>query len=190
MKLGYGLATAALLTLTMASVAHADERPAPTAREAWVLGFGVGAGQMSCESTENICDETIDESGGLHVFIGRMLSPKMALEGELWVMAHTEDRVTISHIITTIGVRYWLAPRLWIKGGIGGAQARAKYRGTLINIDSQTDTVPGAMVGIGYELLTGKRFALDLQLRGGTGSYDDDQVRASSASVGVGFNWF
>lgn len=189
MKLAYG-SIAALVTLSLTGIAHAQQAPPTTARDAWVFGFGLGAGQMSCESTEDICDATIDEAGGLHGFIGKMLSPKLALEGEFWVMAHSEDRVTISHVISTIGVRYWVAPRLWIKGGLGGAHARASYRGPLVSISDRTDTVPGAMVGIGYELLTGKSFALDLHFRAGTGSYDDDQVRASSASVGVGFNWF
>jgi hypothetical protein len=178
-----------LLLLSASSVAHADP-PDRKARSGWHVGFGIGGGQMSCESVEGICEATLDEAGGVDVHVGKLLSPRFSLEGEIWAMFHSEDRVTVSHTITTFGARYWLAPRLWVKGGIGGAVARASYKGPLVRVSDETDTVPGIQVGVGYELMVGDSFALDLQGKAGTGFYDDDQVRAHNASLTVGFNWY
>ena len=185
------LAAAAALTSAGVAAAQPQKPHHLPERGGLLFGFGIGGGQMSCQSDQSdICNATIDGAGSFDVHIGGMISPRLALMGDAWVMYHTENNVTITHAITTLAAQYWLAPRLWIKGGIGGAVARAHYRGILLNIDDRTDSVPGVMVGVGYELLVGRKFAMDVKLKGGTGFYKDNQVRAKNAALILGFNWY
>lgn len=174
-----------------AAAAHAQPAQSPQGtRQGVHFGFGIGGGQMSCESTNDICDATLDEAGGIDLHVGGMINPRLSLQGDVWVMFHTEDRVTISHSITTFAAQYWLFPRLWVKGGVGFAIARAVYDGPLIMLEDETKAVPGIMLNAGYELIAGQSFALDVQLKFGTGFYDDDNIRAHNTALVVGFNWY
>jgi hypothetical protein len=161
-------------------------------RKGFLIGFGVGGGHMSCESTgeEEICDG-VTEAGGAHFLIGTMLRPHLGINGEIWVMGHTEDNVTITHAITTVGVTFWLMPRLWVRGGIGGAIAAWRWKGPLgLNLSDETESVPAVMGAVGFELKDDPGFAIDVQLRGGTGFYKDDQAKAHNAAIAVGFTWY
>ena len=161
-------------------------------RKGFNFGFGIGAGNMSCESNgdNEICDGAT-EAGGAELHIGTMLRPRLALNGEIWVMGHSEDNVTITNAITTVGITYWLAPKLWVRGGVGGAVARWNYRGPLgLNLSDETESVPAVMGAIGYELKARPDFAIDIQLRGGTGFYKDEQAETHNAALGVGFTWY
>ena len=62
--------------------------------------------------------------------------------------------------------------------GYGGSEAE------------EIDTGVAIMGAVGYEIMSGRKFAIDLQLRLGTGSYEkfNDQIHAGSLSVG--FNWY
>ncbi len=182
----------AAAALTSAGVASAQPQPARQLphREGLIFGFGLGGGQMSCQSDQDICNKTLEGSGSFDVHVGGMISPRLAIMGDAWVMYYTENNVTITHSITTVAAQYWLAPRLWIKGGVGAAVARAHYRGILLSISDRTDSVPGVMAAIGYELLVGQRFAMDVKLKAGTGFYNDNQVRAKNAALILGFNWY
>jgi hypothetical protein len=147
---------------------------------------------MRCESTgdEDICDG-VTEAGGAEFHIGTMLRPAFGLSGEVWVMGHTEDNVTITHAITTVGVNFWILPRLWVRGGLGWAVAKWHYKGPLgLNLSDSTESVPAVMAAAGYELYAKRNFALDIQLRGGTGFYKEGDAKASNAAVGVAFTWY
>lgn len=172
---------------------YAPQSAAPVPQErtrlGLALGFGLGGGDIVCESEADVCDGVV-EAGGFDLHALYMLQQKLGLIFDLWVMAHTEDRFTLSQTITTVGARYWLMPRLWVQGGLGGAHARATYDGPLVNITDRTDSVPGFMVGAGLEVLTGSSFALDLQLKAGTGFYDDDSTKGRNVWFGVGFTWY
>jgi hypothetical protein len=168
-----------------AATAVPDERT----RVGLAFGFGVGGGDIVCESEADVCDGVV-EAGGFDLHGLYMLQQKLGLIFDIWVMAHNEDRFTLSQTITTFGARYWLMPRLWIQAGFGGAHARASYDGPLINISDRTDSVPGLMAGVGFEVLTRRSFALDLQLKGGTGFYDDESTKGRNLWFGLGFTWY
>ena len=172
---------------------YAPQSAAPVANErarlGLAFGFGLGGGDIVCESESDVCDGVV-EAGGFDLQVGYMLRQKLGLFFDVWVMAHTENRFTLSQTITTIGVQYWVLPRLWVKAGIGGAHARATYKGPLINITDRTDSVPGAMIGAGLEVLTRKSLAVDVQVRAGTGSYEEGSTKGRNVWLGVGFTWF
>ena len=116
--------------------------------------------------------------------------------GDVWVMAHTEDRLTISQTLVTAAIQLWLTPRLWVKGGVGAAHASYDWDGGLVQLSDRSDDVPGFMVAAGYELASRPTFAIDLQLRYGTGLYSTDgndeeyEIAAHNASVSIGLNWY
>ncbi|RMH38493.1 MAG: hypothetical protein D6689_19480 [Deltaproteobacteria bacterium] len=183
------------LTSTAAAQPSWGYRPAghrAPPRDGLLIGFGLGGGNISAEcATEarDLCDEVL-ESGSLDFHVGAMLAPRLGVMLDVWPMVYREDRLTITHVITTAAVRFWATPRLWLQGGVGSAYARFKYDGILIDEDVQTDTVAGAMAAIGVEVVRRPRFGIDVQLRGGTGFYEEDEVKGKSAAFQVGFTWF
>jgi hypothetical protein len=162
-------------------------------REGLMLGFGVGGGNISAECAADagdVCDEVL-EAGSFSGQIGLMIAPRLGVMLDVWPMVHHEDLLTITHVITTAAAQYWITPALWIKGGIGGAHARFHYDRLIFpDYDEQTDTVAAVMVAAGYEIYAKRNLAIDLQLRGGTGFYEEDEVKGHSAAFQVGFNWY
>jgi hypothetical protein len=187
-RLGYSIMTLAFLMLAGPGLAVAGGSGSPQAdREGLMLGVGVGIGEISCAG--EWCDG-VTEAAGIELHVGSMVSPRAAVGIELWSMGHTEDSFTVTHTIATVTLRYWLVPRLWLQGGLGVAQGVWRYSGRLIELRNETEYVPAMMGAVGYEILIGRAFAMDLQLRGGTGYYDDDSTRARNVAVGLGFTWF
>jgi len=164
----------------------AVERPV---RDGVLFGFGIGGGQMSCESQGDTCNG-VTEAGGIDLHVGYMLRPRLGIVGEIWPMYHTENLVTITHVITTVGVQWFAAPRLWLRAGVGNATAHFRYAGVLVNASTQTENVPAVMGAVGYEVMAGQRFAMDIQLRAGTGFYDDGDAKAHNVGAELGFTWY
>jgi hypothetical protein len=106
-----------------------------------------------------------------------------------WMMGHTEDRLTLTHGMATIGPQLWIGP-FWVRGGLGVARASFNYDAGLVDIGDKTETVPAAMAALGVEVLATKDFALDVRLRGGTGYFRDGDVKVHNVSLGVGANWY
>jgi hypothetical protein len=182
------------LACTLGAAAAAGAQPAaqaPAPRDGMLIGFGIGAGEISCEGDG--CND-FTEAGGVEFHIGGMLTPRLALMFDLWVMGHTHDNLTITHTIATGAVRYWVVPRLWLQGGLGGASAAYRWDGVFVNLEDRTETVPGVMIGAGYEVAASRTFAIDLQFRAGTGFYGEEDGRADLQAhnvwLGVGFTWF
>lgn len=170
-----------------APAAAGPAAPGLNARDGLLLGVGVNLGEVSCRG--ELC-EGVTEAGGVELHVGSMVGARAAVGIDLWAMAHTEDQFTLTHTIVTVGMRYWLLPRLWIQGGVGLAQGAWRYDARVIELEDQTEYVPAIMGAVGYELVIGRGFAMDLQLRGGTGYYDEDSTRASNVGVGLGFTWY
>jgi hypothetical protein len=162
-------------------------------RDGFLIGFGLGAGHIEADCSD--CGLT--EAGGLDFHIGSMLGPRIGIMFDGWVMAHTEDNLTLSHTIATVAAQLWLLDFLWVKGGIGVAQAAYRWDGVFVDFQDETRLAPAVMVAAGLEFLRGRKFVMDAHLRVGTGFYDTDdseengyEVRATSVQVGVGFNWY
>ena len=157
-------------------------------------GFGIHAGNMSCSGKN--CN-TFRKAGGADVHIGWGFNDKLALIGDIYVLTSKEDNLSITQTLATIGVRYWVVPIFWVQGGLGGASAQFSYdAGILGTYNAHSDNAAAATVAAGFEVVKGRRFALDIEARLGYGFYPgnsttnepDDTGR--STSLGVGFTWF
>jgi len=164
-------------------------------RRGLTIGFGVGVGGMTAESGPIECIGCDYEpiAGGFDFHIGGMLNPRLALLFEIWGTGQAVDAGGTTILLQTFGmvaIQYWVTPQLWLKGGLGGAQLSYSYD-TEYESDSQEIDTGGAIMGaVGYEVMSGRRFAMDIQLRLGSGSYDGINEQINAGTIGVGFNWF
>jgi uncharacterized membrane protein YtjA (UPF0391 family) len=188
---GSGIVPALALgtTLALGGVAHAQEPgygENGQVRSGVTFGGALGFGHIACDGAD--CDG-VNEAGGIDVHVGGLVAPDLGIVLDLWGMSHNDDRATFSQAIVTGALRYWLVPRFWIQGGIGVAQATWTYDADVVQFEDQSETVPAVMGAIGLELLSTRSFAMDVQLRAGTGLYEDD-VRVRNVSLGLGVNWY
>ena len=184
------LGTTLFLALTGAGYASAQDRVVVVEeeekRDGLAIGVELGGGHMECEGEG--CDG-VTEAGELGLNVGVMLTPNLAIMADGWLMGHTEDRLTLTHAMATVGPQLWLGP-FWVRGGVGVARASFNYDAGIIDIGDKTETVPAAMAALGVEVLSTKDFALDVRLRGGTGFFNDGDTEVRNLSLGVGANWY
>lgn len=180
------------LAATAGSAAAEDDSSLLSTRDGATFGVGVGGGHIGCSDDEgNDCDgDGTNEAAGLNLRAGIMLSPRLALTGDLWAMAHTEDELTVTQTIAAAVLRGWVSERLWLQGGLGMARATAEIDlGQFGDIMSETDYVPAAVAGIGVEVLSSEHLALDLELKGGSGLYEDN-IQIYNLSLGAGVSFY
>jgi hypothetical protein len=159
-------------------------------RSGLVLGASVDGGNLGCQTKSgDDCGNGTHAAGGLSVHVGMMVGPRLAILGEAWGMAHTEDSLTATQALATANVRAWLTRRLWLQGGVGVARSKISYDSSLFMVSSTSSTVPAVAVAVGLELVHSPGFGLDVELRGGSGVYRDD-VRIYNAALGVGVSFF
>jgi len=159
------------------------------------FGFSVGLGGMHDRGSNitscNNCDYNpiVVEVDG---HVGGFLTPRFALMGEVQTNGQTVhsdfyngDTVLFSNALMIAG-QYWLTPQLWVKGGIG-----------LSHLDAQDDYWQydlgggSAIMGaVGFEVMSARNFAVDLQGRIIQANYHGIDDSVTSASVGVGINWY
>lgn len=166
----------------------------PPPKRAGTFGVGLYGGALTCQYLENDsyrdCGESL-EAGGISLFGGFYLTPRLVLIGDLWGTVHAESDplggdVSISQSFFTANARAYVTDRFWLQGGLGGAQVTLTINGE--NFDSES--VPGMLLGAGVELVTKRNFALDLQFRYGSGIYQDGDTKINSVGFGVGGAWF
>ncbi len=156
-------------------------------REGVTFGGGVGVGSIACEGAD--CG-SVNSAGGLMLHLGGMVAPDVAILGEAWGMLRRDDSATFSQGMLMGAARFWPVPRLWLGAGIGVARAEWSYDSGPVQLTSRTAWVPAGMLNLGVELVSNRDFSLDLELRGGTGFYDQNDVQVRNLLLGVGVSFF
>ncbi len=161
-----------------------------------ISGVSVGVGGMhDGGSGITSCDASCNYSplaGEIDGHIGGMVSPRFGLMAELQVNAQTvhsdviNGDTILSQSALMIAGQFWLTPQLWVKGGIGFAHLDAQDSYT------QYDFGGGAAImgGVGFELLSARFFAVDLQARLIEGEYHGLGDHITSGTIGLGLNWY
>ena len=170
------------------------------------LGFSLGLGQMQIDDSDVGCTgcdgDPVSFSADAH--IGWMMSPRLALLFEAHGVGQViqENEVftdTLVQSTALVGAQYWVTPQLWIKGGIGAASLTLNRDDGFETISSESLDGAALMGAVGYEVLSARNFAIDLQLRATAASYEDGTVQLDGStqdtSVGtttlsLGLNWF
>jgi Outer membrane protein beta-barrel domain len=156
-------------------------------RSGVTVGIGLGMGTFRCPSAG--CGAA-PQAFSLDGHLGYMVNPNLALLAESWIMGHTEDDLTVTHTIATLGLQAWITQALWIRGGVGVAHASFRHRSPSSGIDDQSGSALGVTMAVGVEALTRCDFAIDVMVRAGTGFYDDSQTRVHSMTFAVGASWY
>jgi len=163
-----------------------------TGRLMWGGSFGLGAmhddgsGITNCDNCASAVAVELDGH------IGGMLSPRFALmfEGQVNLRTIHSDLygndTVLSQGAAMVAGQYWVTPQLWLKGGLGIVQLQADDQYVTYDYGSGG----GIMAGVGYELLSARFFAVDLQGRIIEGAYNSGNDHVTSATIGVGVNWY
>ncbi len=163
-------------------------------RLAW--GFSLGLGYMNENGDAVTCSgcDAQPVTGEVDFHLGGMINPRMAILLELQANAQQvaldpNTDTTLEQTLVLGAVQYWLTPQLWIKGGLGVANLQLND-----NINGVTYVSPGnglgLLGGIGFELLSARFFAVDLQGRLTEGTYSGASDHITSGTIGVGLNWY
>lgn len=182
---------AVVLALGVASNAAAQRGGSAVEREGFLFGFSIGGGSISCED----CDGSAS-GPTLDLHIGTMVGEKMAVMFDGSGIAVSEeddygDKINETYTVDTIALQYWVADRVWVKGGIGVAYTRWSCPDCA---DAYTNTGLGLMAAAGVELVQKGKFALDIQGRFLTSKHDlydtGTGIRFNQIMGMVGFNWY
>jgi hypothetical protein len=156
------------------TVVTADSRA--DARDGVMLSIGLGAGRLGCATDDgDDCDgEGSIRAAGIIGEAGFMIAPSLALLGQVSGAVHKDDDYELSQWVAAAAVRAWPARRLWLEAGAGAARTRVEVMGDILDIEAESETVPAVVGGVGAEVLSSDKFALDIALRGAAGLYEDD----------------
>jgi hypothetical protein len=159
--------------------------PAAPERHGLFAGGGLWGGEISCDGMD--CGG-FREAGGAGLQIGYLLSPRLALLSDTWVMTSSQNSVSVTFVTSTLGARAWLTPALWIQGGVGIGHAKVTW-GPFTT--AMSDDVPVASAAVGYEIIRGRKWALDVSLKVAQGSKTDNEGNAVSTGrqSGIGVNF-
>lgn len=163
------------------------------------LGVSLGLGGMKADSGPIDCSgcDYNPITVGVAGHIGGMLNERLALMLELQANGQTIDQTRFGDTTTLVqgaamfAAQYWITPQLWVKGGVGAAHLQVSYEDIYGPVaDQPVDDGMAFLGAAGFELLSAARYSVDLQGRVFVGSYKgiDDQI--TSATIGVGMNWF
>jgi hypothetical protein len=159
-------------------------------RRGVIVGASVDGGDMGCETKNGQDCGGSKGAGGFSGHLGGMVTPRLAILGEVWAMAAESDNITTTQVMANAAVRGWVTRRLWLQGGLGFARSKVSYdAGSGIMASDESATVPAFMAAIGFEFIRTHEFGLDIELRSGTGFYEGD-ARLYNGALGIGASWF
>jgi hypothetical protein len=159
------------------------------------LGASLGLGGMyDGGSAITSCDNCDVQplAGELDLHIGGVVSPRLALMLEIQGNLQTvhsnafDDDAVLTQGAAMFAAQVWLLPQLWLKGGIGFANLQVEDRFFIDDFGTGA-----ALLGaLGVELLSAPNFSIDLQGRLLQSFYNTLDDRVTSATIGIGINWY
>jgi hypothetical protein len=164
-------------------------------RLAW--GFSIGIGGMGDHGSGITNCTGCDASPAaleIDAHLGGMLTDRFAILLELQSNAQTvsatgRDSTYLEQDLAMIAAQYWLLPQVWVKGGVG--VAHLGFDSAYSDGGAPVANGGALMAAIGFEIFSGRLFAMDLQARIVEGTYKADLGDSiTAANIGLGFNWY
>lgn len=144
------------------------------AHEGFMIGFGFGFAAATCDDCET------QTAFGFDFSIGGFVNPQVALMYDVGGWLDSENGATLLLATNTFACQYWVAPNVWIKGGIGLSQARVAFDG-----DSDSEFGLGLAAAAGVEVMQNGGFALDLSGRLSALDFDNGSIQTFSLVLGA-----
>ena len=172
---------AALVAAGGLASADPEPEPAPRERVGLELGGGLWGGNISCNGSD--CSG-FRAAGGLSGHIGYNFSERLGALVDLWAMTSNKDNASITFVTATIDLRLWLAPQVWVQGGLGNGHAVI----SVLGFSGRGDDVPVAELAAGLELVRHRSYALSVaaKLAQGTSAGDNSSGAQTGRMVGLG----
>jgi len=168
--------------------------PAPRARR---IGFGggVGLGFMENRYDDLACVDCDYEpiAASVHGYFGFFLNPQLMLLAEVDGSGQRLDAVGSNFLIQTtfvLGAKFFIDPKLWIKGGIGWGGLTITYDDALGPVDEELAQGGAVMLGVGYEFFRNMNFAMDGNFKFTGAGYDSLDDEIYTGTFNLGFNWY
>jgi len=164
-----------------------------TGRLAWGIGLGVGGmhdGGSAITSCENCDVQPLAGEADFH--IGGVISPRLALLFEAQANVQTvhsdafDGDTLLKQGAAMFAAQFWVLPQLWLKGGIGFANLQVDDAYFLEDFGTGVAFLGAA----GVELMSARNFAIDLQGRILQTSYHSLDDNVTSATIGIGIDWY
>ncbi len=187
-------------------------------RDGFTLGATMGRGSIDIRCA-TCSDAKITEALSATGHLGYMVSPRLAIVGEYWLVRF-KDRGSelfddsevhlVSQHMSTLAAQVYVTERLWIKGGFGFGWhvSDGDYdapppapSGMPTNTHGTTTTTPEAaprdaaqgttrFVAMGLEVAHNHSFAADIQLRAGKTSFPERNYEVYNTGLNLGFHWY
>ena len=174
----YVLAALVVAMAPAASVASAQGHP--QTRDGFWIGFGFGYGSLgfSC----NGCSTSREGAFSGYLKMGGTLSPKLLLGGETngWTKDDQGTKVTAAN--ASVVLYFYPSPTggFFLRGGLGWATLDIQ------NVGSETG--PGAVFGLGYDLRVGTNMSIVPVVNWNYGALAND-FKQNVLQVAVGVTW-
>jgi hypothetical protein len=143
-----------------------------------MVGFGLGLTSVSC----NNCDSSTE--AGFDFQLGGFITPVLALMWDYGGYVDSQDIGTFVLASHTAAAQFWVAPKIWVRGGAGLSQA---YLSTDLGDDSEYGLAIAAAAG--YEVMESQNFVIDLSARAALLDFDRLTQRLEMVSAIVGARW-
>jgi len=144
-----------------------------------MVGVGIGMGSVSCDGCET---SEIEVAFDFH--LGGFVSPQLAIMWDYGGLVDSEGDLTAVLASHTAAAQYWVAPKVWIKGGLGVAQAYVSF-----GSESDSEFGVAGLVGGGYDIMQSNNFVLDVSARLSFLDFDELNTNLTMITGIIGARW-
>jgi len=166
-------------------------------RLGWTWGVDMAIGAMKSKTSGSFgcagCDYQPAAFGfGIHG--GLQLTPQLAILADFrttgqMVAQDVFDDIFLFQSTFMVAAKYHVAPRLWVQGGLGGANLSLSANDGFTQADEDVANGGAVMAAGGYEIANNRRMSIDLSLRVVNASYDGLGDSIQSVMFGLEFNF-
>jgi hypothetical protein len=157
-------------------------------RQGLILGGSLGGGVMyqACSSSSTDCTNSLGGGAG-EVHLGGMLSPTIAIMGEVAAMVSNTDvfGLQYAHVTLAAVARAYFANRFFVEGGVGFGHVELQDSNG--NTLASNQTAFSLTVSGGVELIQAWHWDLNLNLREVSTFYNPS---LHNLSFNVAIDWF
>jgi hypothetical protein len=159
-------------------------------KQGFLIGAGIGGGLL-LEKDSGLGMENYGKMSILNLKLGWMVTPQTAICLHIPSGGHSVNGETRAFEAVLVTGQHWFSNKAWGMAGLGLAMDMPPFYDTE-NDDPKFYFGPALTAGMGYEILQGKSFVMDVQARCLYGNYEVESVRRQSIAfdILIGVNWY